>query len=63
MVASLWKVDDQATRSEMVAFYKAIQEGKNMAEAMQAAATSLIASPETAHPFYWAAFTVIGDWR
>jgi hypothetical protein len=31
------------------------------ARALQSAQAKLIAKPETAHPFFWAAFVVVGD--
>jgi CHAT domain-containing protein len=30
---------------------------------MQAGQLAVIANPDTNHPFYWAAFNLIGDWR
>lgn len=63
LVMSLWKVDDAATRDLMVAFYGKLQAGAGRAEAMRVAQLAMLAGPERGHPFYWAAFVAIGDWR
>jgi len=63
VIASLWKVSDASTRELMVAFYKGLKEKKSLAEALQGAQRSLIARPELRHPFYWAPFVLLGDWR
>ncbi|MEW6283313.1 MAG: CHAT domain-containing protein, partial [Candidatus Eremiobacterota bacterium] len=63
MLASLWKVDDEATAELMVHFYRELMAGKNKAEALRQAQLKLIADPRRNHPFQWASFELIGDWR
>lgn len=63
LVASLWKVSDQSTRLLMVEFYRQLAAGKPRAQALRLAELALLARPETAHPFHWSAFELIGDWR
>ena len=58
IVASLWKVNDESTRDFMVAFHREI--GSGQAVALQRAQRTVLANPATAHPFYWAAFILIG---
>jgi CHAT domain-containing protein/tetratricopeptide (TPR) repeat protein len=58
IVASLWKVNDESTRDFMVAFHREI--GSGQAVALQRAQRAVLANPATAHPFYWAAFILIG---
>jgi len=58
IVASLWKVNDAATRDFMVAFHREL--GSGQAVAVQRAQRAVLARPETAHPYYWAAFILIG---
>jgi CHAT domain-containing protein len=58
IVASLWRVNDAATRDFMVAFYGSLPSGR--AAALQAAQRTLLAQPATAHPFYWASFVLMG---
>jgi CHAT domain-containing protein len=59
IVASLWRVSDTATRDFMVAFHRALP-AEGRAGALQAAQRALIGRPETAHPYYWAAFLLFG---
>ncbi|MGE0488855.1 MAG: CHAT domain-containing protein [Vulcanimicrobiota bacterium] len=63
VVASLWKVSDDSTRSLMEKFYTGLLAKKSPAQALQEAQQALLADPATRHPFHWAAFTMIGDWR
>ena len=63
LVGTLWKVDDTATLALMQTFYAELDTGAGIAHAMQTAQLSLIADPEHTHPWYWAAFEVVGDWR
>jgi CHAT domain-containing protein len=58
IVASLWKVNDVATRDFMVTFHKEL--GAGQATALHKAQLSLLGNAKTAHPFYWAAFVLIG---
>lgn len=63
LVASLWKVDDAATRDLMLSLYEGLDQGQNLAVAMQTAQVKLLRQEKTSHPFYWAPFVLIGDWR
>ena len=63
LVMSLWKVDDAATRDLMVAFYRKLQAGAGRADALRQAQLQLLGTGEHAHPFFWAAFIAVGDWR
>jgi CHAT domain-containing protein/Tfp pilus assembly protein PilF len=60
-VMSLWRVDDEATRDLMIAYYGALRAGEGRGEAMRRAQRALLARPEMAHPFFWASFIVSGD--
>jgi CHAT domain-containing protein/tetratricopeptide (TPR) repeat protein len=67
-VVSQWKVESASTTELMVAFHKNLQTttGRQSlkmtkAEAMRQAALKLLKTPNYKHPFYWAAFVVIGD--
>jgi CHAT domain-containing protein len=63
LLMSLWKVDDAATRDLMVAFYVKLQAGAGRAEAIRQAQLAMLSGAERSHPFYWAAFVAIGDWK
>ena len=66
LVASLWKVDDAATRELMRRFYARLLEGGAVGDAtaaMQGAMVSMIRDPERGRPWSvleWAAFVVYG---
>lgn len=59
VVASLWNVDDQATSDLMLAFYRNLKAGAGKAAALRAAQNEIRA--RYPNPYYWAAFTLIGD--
>ena len=59
VMASLWNVDDAATKDLMVQFYQNINKGMSKNEALRQAKLSQI----TRHPFYWSPFILIGDAR
>ena len=63
LLASLWQVSDESTQSLMVRFYEGLGEGRSPPAALAAAQRSLMARPETAHPFHWAPFVLIGTPR
>jgi CHAT domain-containing protein/tetratricopeptide (TPR) repeat protein len=59
IVASLWKVNDAATRDLMVVLHQALPAG-GRAAALRQAQRAVLANPATAHPFYWAGFILLG---
>jgi CHAT domain-containing protein len=62
-VVSLWNVSDSATRELMRDLYRGLANGVGRAEALRQAKLSMMARPHHAHPYYWAAFVLAGDWR
>ena len=64
VMASLWRVDDESTSRLMMEFYRTRQT-KNLtkAEALQKAQLSLLKHSRYSHPYYWAPFILIGNWR
>ncbi|WP_437667593.1 tetratricopeptide repeat protein [Sorangium sp. So ce1182] len=61
LVMSLWKVRDDATRELMQAYYGRLLAGGGRGEALRQAQLAMLATPERAHPFYWASFIVSGN--
>lgn len=59
ILASLWKVEDTATRDLMVAFHGALPK-HGRAGALQEAQLAVFKNPTTAHPYFWAPFILIG---
>lgn len=64
VVVSLWGVSDLATTELMVRFYQEmLKEGMPPAAALRAAQLSLMNDKRWASPYYWAPFTLQGEWR
>ena len=58
VLISLWKVDDNATRDLMIAFYKHLASGNSMQESLKKAQTAAAASLD---PSLWGAFVLVGN--
>lgn len=64
VVASLWKVEDEATAELMKRFYiELLKNRKTPAEALRAAQNSIRQEPQWSAPHYWAGFTLQGEYR
>jgi CHAT domain-containing protein len=64
VVASLWKVADSATTDLMASFYQALlRDHVPASEALRAAKLRLLRNPLHSAPYYWAGFSLEGDWR
>jgi CHAT domain-containing protein len=64
VVASLWKVDDEATADLMKHFYtNMLQKGMRPAEALRAAQNTLRQDPHWQSPHFWAGFTLQGEFN
>jgi CHAT domain-containing protein/Tfp pilus assembly protein PilF len=64
VVASLWKVSDEATAKLMGEFYRGMeQEGMRPAAALRAAQILLWKQRQWSDPYYWAAFQIQGEWK
>jgi CHAT domain-containing protein len=64
VVVSLWSVSDMSTAALMGEFYKNLIKNKlSKTASLRNAQLALINDPKYAHPFFWAPFVLIGDWR
>lgn len=64
VVVSLWSVSDEATAELMTRFYRGmLKDGLRPAAALRAAQVSLRKEKRWASPYYWAAFTLQGEWK
>ena len=64
VVASLWKVDDEATAEFMNLFYRALLgEHLTPATALQKAKRAMQQHPKWNNPYYWAAFISQGEYQ
>ena len=64
-LVSEWQVDDEGSALLMARFFDNVSRGKGRATALHEAQLRVIADRRsgatgTAHPFYWAAFTLTG---
>jgi CHAT domain-containing protein len=65
VAASLWRVDDEATSELVKLFYEAMlgPEHASPAAALRAAQLAISSQKRWQAPYYWAAFTLQGEWR
>jgi len=62
VIASHWPVpDDYDATRRLVGGLIAGKPGQSVGEALAGAEARLMDDPQTSHPFYWAAFVVVGD--
>ncbi|MDJ0598269.1 MAG: CHAT domain-containing protein [Crocosphaera sp.] len=62
-LATLWPVSDEATAFLMNEFYTALSNSTiTKAEALRQAQQALMAQQKFQHPFFWASYTLIGNW-
>jgi CHAT domain-containing protein len=64
VLATLWPVADKSTAMLMADMYLRRQsQGMSKIEALRQAQLALMAQPKYAHPFYWAPFILMGNWK
>ncbi|MBD0373109.1 MAG: CHAT domain-containing protein [Pyrinomonadaceae bacterium] len=64
VVASLWQIDDRATAELMRRFYEGmLGKGLRPSAALSAAQASMAKDKRWQSPYYWAAFTLQGEWK
>ncbi|WP_155898119.1 CHAT domain-containing protein [Allocoleopsis franciscana] len=62
-LATLWTVSDESTAKFMEQFYKELfTPNITRAEAVRVAQLHLLKTPESAHPYFWAPFILVGNW-
>ena len=64
VLATLWPVADQSTSMLMADMYqRRQQQALSKIEALRQAQLALMAQSKYAHPFYWAPFILMGNWK
>ncbi|WP_445251512.1 CHAT domain-containing protein [Microcoleus sp. Pol14C6] len=64
VAVSLWSVDDEGTAVLMQKFYqKMVQQKLTPAAALRAAQMEMMQQEKWKSPYYWAAFTLQGEWK
>jgi CHAT domain-containing protein len=60
VIASRWQVDSESSSDLMEQLYRNLLDGQSAPRALAAAKRTIRSRPQTAHPYYWAAFSVFG---
>jgi CHAT domain-containing protein len=64
VLASLWSVEDRATAVLMGKLYRGmLREGLSPAAALRQAQLAMARDPKRKSPYYWAGFSLQGEWR
>lgn len=64
VLASLWSVEDRATAHLMKSFYRhLLTEKRPAAEALHLAQREMASKPQYRSPYYWAGFSLQGEWK
>jgi len=61
-VVTQWQASDESTGALMAAFFANLG-GKSKAEALRLAQKAIREDGKHGHPYYWAPFVLVGDWR
>jgi CHAT domain-containing protein/tetratricopeptide (TPR) repeat protein len=62
VIATLWRVDDEAAARLLQLFYRALLNGATPAVALRAAQQNMRQQKRWADPFYWSGFVLQGEW-
>lgn len=67
VLGTLWSIPDKETVAVMEGFFRRLADGQDKAAALRGAQVEVIQSRRkangAAHPYYWAAFVLSGDWK
>ena len=64
VLATLWQVNDRSTSLFMQSMYRSRSaQSLDKAAALRSAQLALLAMPQYRHPYYWAPFVLMGNWR
>jgi CHAT domain-containing protein len=63
LLASLWKVDEEATMALLQEFHRSVRRGQPFAAALREAQLRVRQQPRWSSPYFWAGFVLQGEWR
>jgi CHAT domain-containing protein len=63
LLVSLWPVADESTERLMTRFYRDLGASTDARESLRAAQLNVMRDPKFSHPFFWAPFNLVGNWR
>lgn len=61
VIVSHWSVDSRATAGLISGLFSGIHDGARAGDALATAERKMMDDPELSHPYFWAAFTVVGE--
>lgn len=63
IMMSLWSINDHSAKDVVIAYSNYLQRGYGKAQALQMAQNNFLETADEAytHPYYWAAFVLVGD--
>jgi len=62
VILSMWEVNDESTAKLFIEMYRNLKEGAK-SDALRQAKLTLLSNPGTSHPYYWAPFILMGNWK
>jgi len=62
VILSMWQVNDESTAKLFIEMYRKLKEGTK-SDALRQAKLALLNSPRPSHPYYWAPFILMGNWK
>lgn len=62
VILSMWQVNDDSTAKLFIEMYRNLPDGSK-ADALRKAKLELLMNQGTSHPYYWAPFILVGDWK
>jgi CHAT domain-containing protein/predicted negative regulator of RcsB-dependent stress response len=63
VLGTLWPTDDEVASVWMRYFYMALRDSRSPAAALAVAQKRMSSTPQWSDPYYWAGYTLAGDWR
>ena len=63
LIVSLWPVYSPSTQELMTEFYTWLKKGEDKATALQQAQKAIMKKEKYSHPYFWAPFVLVGDWK
>lgn len=63
VVTTLWPVDDASSATLTASFHRHLRQGETTAGALRLAQLEIMAQEKWRSPYFWAAFTLTGDWK
>ena len=63
VIVTLWPVYGRSAQKLMLEFYRQLKNGANKATALQKAQIKVMETKKYSHPYFWAPFILVGNWK